>query len=133
MDPRKFTEKSLLALEASQNEAIRRQNTQIISIHLLQTLVAQENGLIPRLLEKMEIVLSTFQMQLAQQLDTLPTLSGPSSTQVSSSGELNQVLVGRKALFNGRALCSQSMGPRSQSCSQSFTCLVSAIVLHQVT
>ena len=56
MDPRKFTEKSLLALEASQNEATRRQNTQIISIHLLQALVAQENGLIPRLLERMEIV-----------------------------------------------------------------------------
>ncbi|MGA1712746.1 MAG: Clp protease N-terminal domain-containing protein, partial [bacterium] len=93
MDPRKFTEKSLLALEASQNEAIRRQNTQIISIHLLQALVAQENGLIPRLLEKMEIVLPTFQMQLAQRLDALPTLSGSSATQVSGSGELNQVLV----------------------------------------
>ena len=59
MDPRKFTEKSLLALEASQNEATRRQNTQIISIHLLQALVAQENGLIPRLLERMEIYLPT--------------------------------------------------------------------------
>ena len=93
MDPRKFTEKSLLALEVSQNEAIRRQNPQIISIHLLYALVVQENGLIPQLLEKMEIVLTTFQMQLAHQLDTLPTLSGPSSTQVSGSGELNQVLV----------------------------------------
>ena len=93
MDSRKFTEKSLLALEVSQNEAIRRQNPQIISIHLLYALVVQENGLIPQLLEKMEVVLPTFQMQLAQQLDTLPTLSGPSSTQVSGSGELNQVLV----------------------------------------
>ena len=93
MDPRKFTEKSLLALEASQNEAIRRQNTQIISIHLLQALVAQENGLIPRLLEKMEIVLPTFQIQLVQRLDALATLSGSSATQVSGSGELNQVLV----------------------------------------
>ncbi len=93
MDPRKFTEKSLLALEASQNEAIRRQNTQITSIHLLQALVAQENGLIPRLLEKMEIVLHTFQIQLVQRLDALATLSGSSATQVSGSGELNQVLV----------------------------------------
>ena len=64
MDPRKFTEKSLLALEASQNEVIRRQNTQIISIHLLQALVAQENGLIPRLLERMEIVLPLFRCSL---------------------------------------------------------------------
>ena len=93
MDSRKFTEKSLLALEVSQNEAIRRQNSQIISIHLLHALVAQENGLIPRLLDKMEIVLPTFQMQLSQQLDALPTLSGSSSTQVSGSGELTQVLI----------------------------------------
>ena len=55
MDPQKFTEKSLLALEASLKEATRRQNTQIISIHLLQALVAQENGLIQRLLERMEM------------------------------------------------------------------------------
>ena len=82
MDPRKFTEKSLLAFEASQNEATRRQNTQIISIHLLQALVAQENGLIPRLLERMESVLPTFQMQLAQRLESLPTLSGSSKEQV---------------------------------------------------
>ena len=93
MDPRKFTEKTLLALEISQKEAIRRQNSQVISIHLLYALVIQENGLIPQLLEKMEIILPTFQMQLSQQLDTLPTLSGSSSTQVSGSGELNQVLV----------------------------------------
>ena len=93
MDPRKFTEKTLLALEISQKEAIRRQNSQVISIHLLYALVVQENGLIPQLLEKMEIILPTFQMQLSQQLDTLPTLSGSSSTQVSGSGELNQVLV----------------------------------------
>ena len=74
MDLRKFTEKSLIALEASQNEATRRQNTQIISIHLLQALVAQENGLIPRLLERMGIVLPTFQIQLAKRLDAVPTL-----------------------------------------------------------
>ena len=86
MDPRKFTEKSLIALEVSQNEAIRRHNPQIISIHLLYALVAQENGLIPQLLEKMEVVLPTFQMQLAQKLDTLPTLSGPSSNQVRAQG-----------------------------------------------
>ena len=43
MDPRKFTEKTLLALEISQKEAIRRQNSQVISIHLLYALVVQEN------------------------------------------------------------------------------------------
>ena len=99
MDPRKFTEKSLLAFEASQNEATRRQNTQIISIHLLQALVAQGNGLIPRLLEKMEIALPTFQMQLAQALDALPTLSGSFATQVSRLSEQNgarTVLLGQE-------------------------------------
>ena len=93
MDPRKFTEKSLAALEAAHHQAIRRQNPQIMSLHLLFALMEQENGLVPRLLEKMGFSLVSLKSQLESHLEKLPTLSGGSSTQVSGSGELNQALV----------------------------------------
>jgi ATP-dependent Clp protease ATP-binding subunit ClpB len=93
MDPRKFTEKSLAALEAAHGSAVRRQNSQIQSLHLLHALIEQEDGLVPRLLEQAGHSLPDLQAKLNRKLDELPTIHGNSAPQVSGSGELNQALV----------------------------------------
>ena len=55
MDAQKFTEKSLSALEKAHSEAVRLHNSELSSLHLLNALVTQENGLVPRIFEKIGI------------------------------------------------------------------------------
>ncbi|MCL2323831.1 MAG: ATP-dependent chaperone ClpB [Oscillospiraceae bacterium] len=55
MDTQRFTQKSLEAISMAQKIAIENENMQIEPEHLLYALLDQDNGLIPRLFEKMEI------------------------------------------------------------------------------
>lgn len=55
MDSQRFTQKSLEAISVAQKIAIENENMQIEPEHLLYALLDQDNGLIPRLFEKMGI------------------------------------------------------------------------------
>ena len=55
MDTQRFTQKSLEAISVAQKIAIENENMQIEPEHLLYALLDQDNGLIPRLFEKMKI------------------------------------------------------------------------------
>ena len=55
MDAQKFTEKSLSAFENAHNEAVRLKNSELSTLHLLNALVTQEKGLVPRIFEKMQL------------------------------------------------------------------------------
>jgi len=94
MDTQKFTEKSLSALENAHSDAIRRKNSELSTLHLLNALAFQENGLVPRIFEKMELDSSKFTQAVESALKALPTLSGSSVGSVNTSGEMNQALVG---------------------------------------
>ena len=94
MDTHKFTEKSLSALENAHSDAVRRKNSELSTLHLLNALAFQENGLVPRIFEKMELDSSKFTQAVESALKALPTLSGSSVGRVNTSGELNQALVG---------------------------------------
>ena len=93
MDTQKFTEKSLSALENAHNDAVRRKNSELSTVHLLSALTFQENGLVPRIFEKMELDSEKFTHALESSLKSLPTLSGSSAGRVGASGEMNQALV----------------------------------------
>ncbi|MGK5095160.1 ATP-dependent chaperone ClpB [Deltaproteobacteria bacterium TL4] len=93
MNLQKFTEKSVSAIEAAHSNAVRRKNAEMSPLHLLQALIAQEDGLIPRLLEKMELSAKAMVQELDKKIGEIPTLSGSSVPNVYASGELNQVLV----------------------------------------
>jgi len=94
MDTQKFTEKSLSALENAHRDAVRRKNSELSTLHLLNALAFQENGLVPRIFEKMELDSSKFTQAVESALKALPTLSGSSVGRVNTSGEMNQALVG---------------------------------------
>ena len=55
MNAQKYTQKSLEAIQAAQQLTIENQNQQIEQVHLLASLIRQENGLAPQLLRKMGV------------------------------------------------------------------------------
>ena len=94
MDTHKFTEKSLSALENAHSDAVRRKNSELSTLHLLNALAFQENGFVPRIFEKLGLDSSLFNESIEKALQALPTLSGSSVGRVSTSGEMNHALVG---------------------------------------
>ena len=95
MDMQRLTQKTQEALLAAQNLAVEHGHTEVGIEHLLCALLAQEQGLIPRLLDKMDIdnkaVLTDAQALLAKK----PSVSGPgfSPDRITITQQLSQLLV----------------------------------------
>ena len=58
MNLNKMTEKSQAAILEAQNLAIEYGHQEVGELHMLLALLEQENGLIPRVIESMEVSLS---------------------------------------------------------------------------
>ena len=95
MDMQRLTQKTQEALLAAQNLAVEHGHTEVGIEHLLCALLAQDQGLIPRLLDKMDVdhkaVLSDAQALLAKK----PSVSGPgfSPDRITITQQLSQLLV----------------------------------------
>jgi ATP-dependent Clp protease ATP-binding subunit ClpB len=72
-----MTEKSQEALSAAQSIAMGRGHAQIDCEHLLAALLQQSDGLLPRLLQKMNVSTQTLQDSVDTQLAKTPGVSGP--------------------------------------------------------
>ena len=90
MNINKFTQKSLEAVQAAEKVAYDYGNPEIRSEHLLYALVNDSEGLIPKLLSKMEIVLPVFTAQVKGLIERLPKVQG-GDTRVSQG--LNKILI----------------------------------------
>ncbi|MHC1743418.1 MAG: ATP-dependent chaperone ClpB [Syntrophobacteraceae bacterium] len=77
MDLNKFTIKSQEAVQAAQTKAIRSGHLEIDGEHLLLALVEQSDGLVPRLLQRMEIPADQVRQRLEDELARKPRVSGP--------------------------------------------------------
>jgi len=86
----KLTFKAQEALQGSQELARRLNHNQLEPAHLLRTLLAQEEGLIRPLLQKMEVDPQKILQGVDQTLTRLPRISG--EAQVYISPALNKVL-----------------------------------------
>jgi ATP-dependent Clp protease ATP-binding subunit ClpB len=93
MNSQKLTQKSAAALEAAHAEVVRRKHSELTTLHLLHALVTQEQGLVPRLLDKLDVEVHNFSRNLENELERLPTFSGANLGQVSASGDFNHALV----------------------------------------
>lgn len=76
IDLNKFTEKASEAVAEAQAEARRRNHQQIDGWHLLSSLINQEGGIVPSLLEKLEITPNAARLSLERELDKLPSVQG---------------------------------------------------------
>ena len=100
MDISKFTQKSQEAISNAQNEAIRFGHQQIDAEHLFLSLVKQEDGLIPRLLERAGYDVQAVSEAIAQELKKLPRVSGPGAQpgQIYVTQRVNNVLLAAQEL-----------------------------------
>jgi len=79
MNANNFTQKVQEALQAAQSQAVNRGHQAVDVEHLLLALCEQEQGLIPRLLDKLERPSDVVASELKRVLDKRPSVSGPGS------------------------------------------------------
>ncbi len=95
MDLSKFTIKSQEAFQAAQTKAVRYGHQEVDGEHLLLALLEQSEGLIPKLLDRMEAPADEIRSRLEQELAKKPSVSGPGweAGKVYITQRLNQLLV----------------------------------------
>ncbi len=78
MDYSKFTQKSMEAIQESQNIATEMGNPELTDIHLLYGLTLNKEGLISRVLSLMEVQVENFKSSINRSIEKLPKQSGGS-------------------------------------------------------
>ena len=76
MDINLFTQKSSEALKDIEQIAMENGNQEMVEAHLLYALLKQEDGLIPKMIEKMEINLPYFTNAVQKIIDARPKVQG---------------------------------------------------------
>jgi ATP-dependent Clp protease ATP-binding subunit ClpB len=94
MDLNRLTEKSQEALASAQNTAINRGHPQIDGEHLLLSLLQQQDGLLPRLLQRMDIPANKLAERAEQEIAKIPSVGGPGAEpgKVYITQRLNRIL-----------------------------------------
>ncbi|HKB90800.1 MAG TPA: AAA family ATPase, partial [Opitutaceae bacterium] len=93
MDTNKLTEMSRQALQDAQAQARRRSQVEVETWHLLAALLSQENGIVPGILEKLNITLGAAQLAAEREIDRLPKVTGSVDTsKIYVTQAVNEVL-----------------------------------------
>ena len=95
MDINKLTQKSQEALQAAQTKALRYGHQEVDAEHLLLALLEQPEGLVPRLLNRMDVSSEKLKGELEQELSRRPKVSGPGAEagKIYLTQRLQQVFV----------------------------------------
>src|SRR5476651_518965 len=93
MDSAKLTQMSRQAVTDAQNIARRLNHNEVDTWHLLSALVAQENGIVPGLLDKLAITPSAVQLAIERELERRPKVTGSVDTsKIYVTQSVNEVL-----------------------------------------
>lgn len=92
MNQEKFTQKSLEGLSAAHEFAQKYKHTYIKREHLLLALISQMDGLIPKLLEKLNINIPSFMGKVEGYLNNLPKVTSSTQGQIYMDSDLAKVL-----------------------------------------
>lgn len=94
MDMQQFTQKSRDALGEAQTLALRLGHQEMDAEHLAVALATQEHGLVPRLLEKVNVNPVEYASAISGELSRRPSVSGPGAGgQIAVTQRLGQILV----------------------------------------
>ena len=77
MDINKLTQKSQEALQAAQTKGLRYGHQEADAEHLLLALLEQPEGLVPRLLARMDVPVEALRSEVERDLERRPRVSGP--------------------------------------------------------
>ena len=80
IDPEKFTELGISAVREMAEVAKRNGQQEVDAWHLLVSLMAQENGIVPALMEEMGVGTGPIQLALQRELKNLPKIAGDINT-----------------------------------------------------
>src|SRR5215212_8204287 len=80
MDFAKLTQMSRQAVTEAQSIARRQSNNEVDTWHLLAALVGQENGIVPGILDKMNVAPGSVQLAIEREIERLPKVSGAVDT-----------------------------------------------------
>mgnify|MGYP002787141517 CR=1 FL=1 len=80
METNNLTQMSRQALTEAQAEARRRSHHEVDTWHLLHALLAQDDGIVPALAEKLGLTRGALQLAAERELDRLPRVSGSVDT-----------------------------------------------------
>ena len=102
MDPNKFTQKTQEALQQAQNLAVERGHQAMDVEHLALALVTQPDGLVPRLLDKLQRPADIVAGELRRELNRRPSVSGGSASQgnINVTQAFQQLLVAAEKQAN---------------------------------
>ena len=94
MDIQKFTQKSQEALQLAQTKAVQFGHQQVDPKHLVLALVEPADGLVRRLLQRMDVLPDVLQAAVEHELQKLPKVSGPgfAADKIYLNQELAQAL-----------------------------------------
>lgn len=90
--PKNLTVKTQQAIEEAHSIAEREEQSELTPLHLLSSLLGQENSFLPAILKKLNISLNELRNDITQALQKLPKASGVSLDQIYPSKELIKVL-----------------------------------------
>jgi ATP-dependent Clp protease ATP-binding subunit ClpB len=95
MDFNKLTQKSQEAFAEAQNKAVTRGHVEVDGEHLMWALLDQEDGLVPRLLQRMDLRPEALKKAVEEELNRRPHVSGPGAEagKIFVSQRLNRILV----------------------------------------
>ena len=93
MNPNIFTENSILALNDSRDLAIKYKQSSIKNEILALALLLNKEGLIPRVIEKMNLNLSSIISGLEREIEKFPKIEGNGLGDVSLDSAANRVLI----------------------------------------
>lgn len=95
MDVEKMTVRVQKSLNEAFNEAVKNHNQQVDAIHLFSALVNQEDGLIPNIIEKMNVSIDALKNSIYSEIDKLPKVygEGADSQGVTATRRINEVLI----------------------------------------
>ena len=93
INPEKFTEKSIEAINQARELALQRKNTEILQVHLLSSLISQESGIVGSLLNRFGADKRTaLELGVSRALDSLPRVEGSTSASPYVSTGLTETL-----------------------------------------
>ena len=94
MDTNRMTQRAQAAIQAARTEAIRLGHQQVDAEHLLLALVDQAEGLVPRLLERINVSVASLRSRVLEELERRPKVSGDiEEGKIYITPTLNELLV----------------------------------------
>jgi len=95
MDFNRLTQKSQEAFAEAQNKAVTHGHVEVDGEHLLWALLTQQDGLIPKLLQRMGVKTEQLKKQIEEELNRRPSVSGPAAEpgKIYVSQRLSRILV----------------------------------------